>query len=204
MTMENNPLAGVVLADPPWPYATYSSAGEGRSAAMHYRTRMTLEEIKAYPVADMAAKDSWLFLWVTAPQTLMILEVMSAWGFVFSGLGFTWAKTIKKAVITPLSVTVAPGAKKPPQSLWHMGLGHTTRKNTELCWLGRRGNPKRLNKNVREFIVTPVREHSRKPDEVYGLIERYCAGPYLELFARQRRPGWISDGDELDRFARAS
>ncbi len=85
-----------------------------------------------------------------------------------------------------------------------MALGHTTRKNTELCWLGRRGNPKRLDKGVRELIVAPVREHSRKPDEIYERIERFCAGPYLELFARQRRNGWFSDGNELDRFARAS
>ena len=198
--MNNNPPAGALLVDPPWPFRTYSPKGEGRSAGQHYRSEMTLEEIQKYPVADMAATTAWLFLWVPAPQTLTIFDVMSAWGFVFSGLGFAWVKTTKKATLTPLSVIAAPDAKSP----WHMALGHTTRKNTELCWLGRRGNPKRLDKGVRELIVAPVREHSRKPDEIYERIERFCAGPYLELFARQRRNGWFSDGNELDRFARAS
>jgi N6-adenosine-specific RNA methylase IME4 len=192
--------AGALLVDPPWPFRTYSSKSAGRSAVMHYRTRMTLEEIKAYPVANMAAADAWLFLWVPAPQPLMIFEVMSAWGFVFSGLGFAWVKTTKRAVLTPLSVVAASDAKTP----WHMALGHTTRKNVELCWLGRRGNPKRLDRGVRELIVAPVREHSRKPDEIHERVERYCAGPYLELFARQRRGGWISFGDELELFASAS
>lgn len=81
-----------------------------------------------------------------------------------------------------------------------MGGGYGTRKNAEICWLGRRGNPKRRSRDVRELIVAPRREHSRKPDEQYGRIERLCAGPYLELFARQQRPGWIALGDEVNKF----
>jgi N6-adenosine-specific RNA methylase IME4 len=79
-------------------------------------------------------------------------------------------------------------------------MGFGTRANAELCWLGRRGKPQRLSKGVHQLIVAPVREHSRKPDAMYERIEEFCAGPYLELFARQRRPGWISLGDEVDRF----
>jgi N6-adenosine-specific RNA methylase IME4 len=200
VTMNNNPPAGAVLADPPWPFKTYSSKGEGRSACQHYCSNMTLDEIKAFPVADKVAAAAWLFLWVPAPQTLMIHEVMASWGFAFSGLGFSWVKTTKRATVTSLSVVAAPGAETP----WHMALGHTTRKNIEVCWLGRRGNPKRLDRGVRELIVAPVREPSRKPNEIYERIERFCAGPYLELFARQRCPGWISFGDELDRFGTAA
>jgi N6-adenosine-specific RNA methylase IME4 len=178
----SHPLAGAILADPPWPFKTRSPKGEGRSACRHYPTKMTLDEIKAYPVANLVAANVWLFLWVPAPLTPATADVMAAWGFAFSGLALSWPK------------------QNPSGRGWWMGLGHTTRKNIELCWLGRRGHPKRLSRGVRELIVAPVREHSRKPDEQYERIERFCAGPYLELFARQRRPGWISLGDELDRF----
>jgi len=83
-----------------------------------------------------------------------------------------------------------------------MGNGYGTRHNAEDCWLGRRGKPQRKSKGVRELIVAPVREHSRKPDEVYQRIEALCAGPYVELFARQQWPGWICVGDEIGKFQR--
>ena len=82
----------------------------------------------------------------------------------------------------------------------HVGLGLTTRKNAEFCLLGRRGSCRRNSKSVREIILSPVRQHSRKPDEVYDRIEEYCDGPYLELFARQERPGWTAWGNETTKF----
>jgi N6-adenosine-specific RNA methylase IME4 len=87
---------------------------------------------------------------------------------------------------------------------FHLGLGLTTRKNIELCLLARRGHPRIHAHDVRELIVAPRREHSRKPDEQYARIERLVDGPFVELFARQRRPGWISIGDEIDRFAQST
>ena len=186
---------GAILIDLPWPYDTYSAKGEGRSAKRHYST-MSIAEIKALPIAAYAARDCWLFNWCPAPSTKFLTEVMEAWGFKFSGLAFSWVKVTKNAGLTPLSLTAAPGA----MSQWHMGLGHSTRANIELCWLGSRGQPHRRDKGVRELIVSPVREHSRKPDEIYGRIERYCAGPYLELFARQRWPGWSSWGNQIEKF----
>jgi len=104
-------------------------------------------------------------------------------GFKYSGKAFTWAK------------------QNPSGRGWHFGLGFTTRKNTESCWFGRRGKPKILAHDVSELIVVPRREHSRKPDEQYERVERLCAGSYLELFARQPRPGWTSWGDEVNLFA---
>jgi len=187
--------ASAIMADAGWPYATWSPKGQGRSASRHYHTE-AIDEIKALPVATYAARDCWLFKWCPCPSTPWLVEVMAAWGFQFSGLGFAWVKTTKRAVITPLAVTAAPGAKSP----WHMGLGHTTRKNIELCWLGRRGNPPRLSAKVHDLIVAPVRGHSRKPDEVYARIELFCAGPYLELFARQQWPGWTCVGNESTKF----
>jgi N6-adenosine-specific RNA methylase IME4 len=187
--------AGAIMVDPAFRFATRSAKGQGRAPSRHYAD-MTIEEIAAVPVADMAADDAWLFLWIPAPHTPAIVPVMTAWGFSFSGLGFSWVKTTKLAVVTPTSVMAAKNAASP----WHTGMGYTTRKNTELCWLGRRGNPKRVSKGVHELIVAPVREHSRKPAAVYERIERYCGGPYVELFARQHRPGWIVWGDQIGLF----
>jgi N6-adenosine-specific RNA methylase IME4 len=85
-----------------------------------------------------------------------------------------------------------------------MKLGYWTRANSEVCLLATRGNPKRIDAGVRQGIIEPARQHSRKPDCVHQRIERLVAGPYLELFARQRRPGWTSWGNQLDRFAVAS
>ena len=82
-----------------------------------------------------------------------------------------------------------------------MGMGYWTRSNTEPCLLATRGKPKRLNADVRQGIIEPRREHSRKPDCVHGRIERLVAGPYLELFARTTRPGWTVWGNQTDKFA---
>jgi N6-adenosine-specific RNA methylase IME4 len=105
---------------------------------------------------------------------------MTAWGFAFSTEAWTWVK------------------HNPDTDKFAFGLGlGVTRKNCEHCYLGRRGSPALLNRSTRDFILAPKREHSRKPDLQYGLIESLFAGPYLELFARYRRPGWESWGDQL-------
>ena len=81
-----------------------------------------------------------------------------------------------------------------------MGLGYWTRANTEACLLATRGHPKRLRADIRQLIVAPRREHSRKPEAIYERIERLVAGPRLELFARQSRPGWTAWGNESTKF----
>jgi N6-adenosine-specific RNA methylase IME4 len=165
--------AGAVLVDAPWHWKARSAAGEGRSACQHYSV-MSLDDLKAYPVSDMAAADSWLFLWGVSSMLPEGLEVMRAWNFTFSSTAFVWVKQNKAS------------------DGFVTGMGMTTRKGAEICLLGRRGHPVRRARDVRELIVAPPREHSRKPDEQYERIERFCDGPYLELFARQRRPGWTS------------
>jgi N6-adenosine-specific RNA methylase IME4 len=177
-----------VAADPPWTYHAFSTKGEGRSAQRHYPT-MSLDAIKALPVADAAARDCHLFLWVTGPYLPKAFEVMEAWGFRYSAVAFTWVK-LKRAG-QPLLYS---------EGAFHVGMGHTTRKNAEFCLLGRRGRPTRKNRAVRELIIAPVREHSRKPDETYDRIQTYCDGPYLELFARTQRPGWRCWGDQTNHF----
>ena len=99
------------------------------------------------------------------------LEVLQAWGFTFKTVAFYWRK-----------LTV--NGKE------HFGTGYWTRANPEQCWLATRGNPKPLARGIRRLVSHPVREHSRKPDEVREAIPRLCAGPYVELFARESAVGW--------------
>lgn len=177
----------VIYADPPWDFKTRSVKGlDGRP--QHY-PRMSLKEIKAMPVADSCDRDCWLFLWTTGPHLRQAFDVIDAWGFKYSGMGFTWIKLNRKA--TALFITLAD---------LFMGGGYTTRKNAEFCLLARRGKPKRIGKNVREVLISPVREHSRKPDEFYGRIEQFAEGPYLELFSRTSAPGWSAWGNDVDKF----
>lgn len=85
-----------------------------------------------------------------------------------------------------------------------MGLGYWTRANSEVCLLGTRGKPKRKDNTVRQGIIEPIRQHSRKPDCVHERIERLVAGPYVELFARQKRPNWDVWGNQTDKFREAA
>ena len=174
--------AGVILIDAPVAFKCYSTKGEGRSPQAHYNT-LTVKQLKALPIGKIAGPHCWLFNWWPNPHICALEGVLEAWGFRFSGSAFCWVK------LNPSGIGYAFGG------------GHTTRKNVELCWLGRRGSPPRLSKSVRELIVAPRREHSRKPDEQYERIEQFCNGPYVELFARQQRPGWLAWGDQVDRFS---
>ena len=166
----------VIYADPPWTFATYSRKGKGRSAEAHYDC-MSLTDIMALPVIQWAADDCVLLLWTTDPLLEKAFEIIRAWGFTYKTVGFYWAKLNKP---TP---SVSDGG-------FFTGLGFWTRANPELCLLATRGKPRRKRADVRKLIVSPRREHSRKPDEAYDRIEALCEGPYLELFARFARPDW--------------
>ncbi len=182
----------VVTADPPWNFKGNSQAKPGRNARRHYPT-MSLEEIAAMPVRDVVAKEAILFLWITTPFLVVgaHLPIMKAWGFKPSSSGFVWVKTnggTKKLFLTP-------------KDFW-IGTGLTTRKNVEICLIGKRGRSLRVDGGVPELLVSPRRkEHSRKPDEFFSLVERY-AGPRtrLELFSREDRPGWTCWGQEAGKF----
>jgi N6-adenosine-specific RNA methylase IME4 len=181
---------GVIVADPPWHFKTWSDTRQKRSAATHYDL-MTIDDIKALPLGDVAAENCALFLWATNPMLPQAMAVMEAWGFSYKTVAFTWAKTTTK--------TDKSWAPK-----WHIGLGYWTRSNTEICLLGTKGEPKRASKAVRQLLIAPRREHSRKPDEFYASVEALVPGPYLELFARQARPGWAAWGNETTKFNEAA
>jgi N6-adenosine-specific RNA methylase IME4 len=162
--------AGVILCDPAWNFVTYSWKGWRKSAHAHYPC-MDLDEILALPVATLAAPDCILVLWSTQVHLLHAIAALQAWGFTFTTMG-AWAKQSKTG------------------RCWQFGTGYLLRSATEPFLIGRRGRPRQLSRSVRNLIVAPVREHSRKPDEMYELIEAAWAGPYVELFARYPRAGW--------------
>jgi N6-adenosine-specific RNA methylase IME4 len=186
------PPYSVIYADPPWSFKTRSSKGNGKSPSQHYEV-VSLEDICALPVANLAAKDCHLFMWTTAPHLLESMKVIEAWGFNYSTVGFVWVKTTKRS---PASIFTN-------KSL-HWGMGYTTRQNAEFCLYARRGKPKTLVRDVHSVIISKLREHSRKPDEARARIERLCAGPYVELFARTAPDNWDVWGNEIDKFGEAA
>lgn len=161
---------GFLLLDPAWKFKTYSpqTGKKGdRGAERHYPT-MTLAEMKAMPVRDVAARDAWIGIWCTWPNLKIGLSLLEHYGFKYSSDLFVWFKMKKGFSPTREFITL-------PRDM-HIGTGYTSRKNTEFVLLGRRGAPKVMAHDVHEPIFAPVREHSRKPDEQYPRIERFARG----------------------------
>jgi len=173
----------VIVADPPWHFKSNSRAKPGRNPMRHYDC-MSLIEIAALDIEKYAADESGLFLWIPGPLLAVgaHIDVMHYWGFKPSGIAFVWIKTNKDGSL-------------------FTGSGFTTRKNAEFCLLGKRGRSIRRDKSVHEVIIEGRREHSRKPEQFYQRVMQYAAGPYLELFARQKRKGWTCVGDQVDKFS---
>lgn len=190
-----------IYADPPWRWESWGKyrgqhaglAPKGdRSADKHYDTVEALD-IQTMPVADLAADDCVLFMWATWPMLPEALDTIKAWGFNYKTCGFDWMK----AHTGQVEMFRDDGDVQ-------VGMGYWTRANTEPCLLATRGKPKRLNADVRQGILEPRRQHSRKPDCVPARIERLVAGPYLELFSRTTRPGWSVWGNQVGKFEAAA
>jgi N6-adenosine-specific RNA methylase IME4 len=171
-----------ILADPPWQFTNRT----GKVAPEHKRLNrygtMDLPAIRALPVADVAASSAHLYLWV--PNALLPegLEVLKAWGFTYKS-NLIWHKIRKDG---------GPDGR---------GVGFYFRNVTEIILFGVRGKNARTlspGRSQVNFLATRKREHSRKPDELYPLIESCSPGPRLELFARGTRPGWTSWGNQAD------
>ena len=133
----------VILADPPWAYRVWSKKGIGRTAENHYPT-MSIEDIRALPVGDLADDNCALFLWITFPQLNEAFSLIESWGFAYKTVAFVWVKQNKKV----------------PSLFW--GLGYWTRTNAEVCLLATRGKPKRQSASVHQVILSPVEQHSIK------------------------------------------
>jgi N6-adenosine-specific RNA methylase IME4 len=173
---------GAIYADPPWSFRNWSAKGTGRNAVSHYDC-LDFDALATLPVAQLAAPDCALFLWATDPLLPRAFDLICAWGFDYKTVGFYWVKKNSKS-----------------DQGYFTGLGYWTRANPEQCLLATRGNPKRLSKAVRKLVVEKRREHSRKPDTVRERIESLVVGPYLELFARETRPGWDCWGNQARLF----
>ena len=171
----------VILADPPWSFEVWNKdTGNGRSAESHYNT-MPLEDICALPISELAADNCALFIWSVWPRIFDARVVIEAWGFKYKTLGFEWVKLNKSGMG------------------FHFGMGYYTRANPEPCLLAVKGSMPVSTKAERNLLISPVREHSRKPDEQYDKIERlYPNRRYLELFARRRRDGWDAFGNQVE------
>lgn len=166
----------IIYADPPWRYSAKNVQG---AAENHYPT-MSIKELCALPVGELAAQDSVLFLWATFPQLPEALRLIAAWGFTYKSVAFVWLKKNKKS------------------DSWFYGLGFWTRGNAELCLLATRGRPRRQAANIHQFIISPVGAHSKKPDETRDKIVSLMGDlPRVELFARQVVPGWDVWGNEV-------
>jgi len=169
-----NKKYNIIYADPPWKYAT--------DVSKHYDS-VPIEEIYKFPINKIANKNCALFLWVTYPILPEALETVKKWGFRYVTVAFTWIKTNKK------------------DGRPFFGLGNWTRANAEICVLGIKGKIKRKSNKVAQVIMSPLREHSRKPDEVRDkIVELLGDLPRIELFARQTINGWDCWGSETSKF----
>jgi len=168
----------ILLADPPWRFEVYNKVtGSKRCAEDHYHT-MTTEAICALPVSELATDDAALFLWATSPHLPEALRVIEAWGFVYKTC-LVWVKDAS-------------------------GMGYWVRNQHELLLIAARGDipAPPPTKRPSSVIEAPRREHSRKPDEQYEIIEAmYPTLPKIELFARHARKGWATWGNEVQEAA---
>jgi N6-adenosine-specific RNA methylase IME4 len=163
----------VILADPPWRYETPAIGGPGRRIENHYPT-MTLEEICALPVAEIAHDDAALFLWATAPKLAHCWRVIEAWGFEYR-TGMVWAKD-------------------------KIGLGYWIRNQHEHLLICKRGEIPHPPESARptSLVQAPRLEHSAKPEVFYEIIEAMYPGlRKIELFSRNQRDGWTPWGNQL-------
>jgi len=174
---------GTILIDPPWRFQNRT----GKMAPEHKRLRryptMSFAEIAALPVGDYAKAQSHLYLWCPNALLSEALYIMAGWGFKYK-TNIVWYKIRKDG---------GPDGR---------GVGFYFRNVTELVLFGVKGNLRTLQPGRRQVNIIRMRkeEHSRKPNQLYSIIEACSPGPYLELFARERRPGWVAWGDEVDSY----
>jgi N6-adenosine-specific RNA methylase IME4 len=188
--------AAVIYVDVPSRFDTYSGEGKQRSAERYYDT-MVIDDLKAMGplIQPLAAKDCALFYWTSGPQNANALEVIKAWGFDYNTWGFVWFKTKPSNGAVELEQLTLKDL--------HRATGFTTWPSTEVVLFATRGEPVRLNNDVRQVVIAPhagYGGHSVKPEEVRRRIERLFPGPYLELYGRNKSvTGWTVWGNEVPR-----
>lgn len=170
----------LLAIDPPWSFSTYSAKGGNKNAERHYKT-LSLEQIAAFPVIDLAMPDALMLCWGTAPMLPAQIKIMEGWGFEYRSQAI-WRKTTRNGRVA-------------------FSTGYIVRGSHEIVLIGARGNPKTA-RNVRSIFDGLVREHSRKPEQFYQWAERLMPkARRVELFSRTNRPGWDAWGDEVGKFS---
>jgi len=173
----------IIYADPPWHYKDKRKRPESdrprKYGGITYPV-MTTQEICLLPVKDISYDNAILFIWATFPNLQEVFKVISAWGFKYTTLGFSWIKTNKKD-------------GKP-----FFGIGYYTKSNCEVCLIGIKGKPFKASNKVSSVILSPINGHSRKPDIIRDKIVEFAGDlPRIELFARNRVNGWDAWGNEV-------
>jgi N6-adenosine-specific RNA methylase IME4 len=171
-----NKKYNIIYADPPW---SYQGKMMNSSVTDHYSV-MTIDDICKLPVKDISDNNCILFMWVTLPKLNEFMKVIKSWGFEYKSTAFVWCK------------------KNKISNSFFLGLGRWTRANPEICVLATKGKPKRLSNSVRQLQVFPIEQHSKKPDQFKNLILELVGDlPRIELFARQKTPGWDVWGNQV-------
>jgi N6-adenosine-specific RNA methylase IME4 len=170
----------IIYADPPWKFETWSKKGLKRCAESHYKT-MKFKDLEKLPINEISKDNSVCFMWVTFPKLEEGIKLLKSWGFEYKTCAFTWIKKNKKE----------------DSLFW--GMGRYTRSNSEICLLGTKGKIlPRLKHNIHSVVISKIREHSRKPDEVRNRItDLFGDLPRIELFAREKIKGWDVWGNEV-------
>jgi N6-adenosine-specific RNA methylase IME4 len=173
-----------ILADPPWQFQNRTGKVAPEHKRLNRYSTMSLQEIKDLPVASASAETTHLYLWV--PNALLPegMAVLMAWGFQYKS-NLIWHKIRKDG---------GPDGR---------GVGFYFRNVTEMVLFGVRGKNARTlapGRSQVNFLKTQKREHSRKPDEFYNIVESCSPGPYLEMFARGSRPGWNTWGKQAEEY----
>jgi len=197
----------IILLDPPWHYnnrANHKTRFRG-GVHGHYPT-MTMQQIAALPVPQLAANDCAVLLWCTFPYLDVQIKLFQHWGFKFRTQLLTWIKLNPVGYDIPHDDPNYSASKEyvrySGDGLYHsvfFGVGHYAKSNAEVLLLGMRGKVKVQSDCVSSVVLAPRRRHSQKPEESYTRIETLFGDvPRIELFARQRRVGWDTHGNDLD------
>lgn len=196
----------IIYADPPWSYKDKALQGN-RGACCKYDV-MDAKDIGNLPIKKLTEDDCILFMWVTMPKLNECFNLIKAWGFEYKTVAFTWVKVNKKSTsaMNMLSKLYAiskniglDNVLETVNKMLFMGMGRWTRANTEICILATKGKPKRIDAGVHSVVISPIEEHSKKPDLVRDRIIKLCGDlPRVELFARQKTDGWDAWGNEIE------
>uniref|UniRef100_A0A6H1ZV00 Putative methyltransferase n=1 Tax=viral metagenome TaxID=1070528 RepID=A0A6H1ZV00_9ZZZZ len=177
-TTESSPLPkgkyNIIYADPAWEYW----GGGYKNQSQHYDV-MNYRDMMTMPIGELSADNCILFMWATFPALKQAFELLEAWGFEYSTVGFTWVKS------------------KKDKTGFAFGCGYWTRANAELCLIATKGSIERKDASISQIIYEPKEEHSKKPDIVRDKIVQLVGNlPRIELFARQKTKGWDVWGNE--------